>query len=75
MSFPLPIKPLLPLFSFHPHFPFSSTIITMYGARAHHHHLLEDFRNPQLGLGQGPRGPILLHPAAIIEERLAAHII
>ncbi|KAK7271615.1 hypothetical protein RJT34_27662 [Clitoria ternatea] len=50
----------------------------VFGARAlgpppHHHHphpvLLEDFRDSQLGLG--PR-PIPLHPAAIIEDRLAA---
>lgn len=56
----------------------------VFGARAHlvghvpphphpHPHpvLLEDFRDPQQ-LGLGPRGPIPLHPAAIIEERLAA---
>ncbi|KAK7334811.1 hypothetical protein VNO80_26576 [Phaseolus coccineus] len=54
----------------------------VFGARAHHHlvgsivpphphpALLEDLRDSQLGLG--PRGPIQLHPAAIIEERLAA---
>ncbi|KAK7401548.1 hypothetical protein VNO78_13112 [Psophocarpus tetragonolobus] len=55
----------------------------MFGARSHHHHhllgpvpahphqaLLEDLRDAQLGLG--PRGPIPLHPSAIIEERLAA---
>lgn len=36
-----------------------------------HPHLLEDFRDSQQ-LGLGPRGPIPLHPAAIIEDRLAA---
>ncbi|KAG5015735.1 hypothetical protein AAZX31_08G147300 [Glycine max] len=61
----------------------------LYGPRAHHHHhhhhhlvgpvpphphhLLEDFRDSQLGLGPTRGGSIPLHPAAaIIEERLAA---